>query len=391
MSKVDLIRNYPIEVLKNWGDYFGYPEAVCKNMVDMADVADWQNAKIAVLDDFGFQMINYLMNFKKVPLQNIYFLVSEKDEVKVELMKSWYSNFLENTILQTYNIDMSFDLIIANPPYGKSSSLSKKIVNKMLENKVAKEIIYLSPRNTYKDSKILTHVSTYQDVKNCFTDAAIDRLAITRIVSDAINKYTYENISLNKKQTELLSAIRNYNSQHDAYFHVVDGNCFPKKWDLQLKDTNSQIQLSGNLKGIADKKLADLVENFQCFFKTIWTPLDGVHISDSHDTRYNLDNIFNEKVKEGWFKGHGGDLFVFKDRISRENYNKWWYSCREIYGKERKGLTNYILGMLCEAVSTSAGVNSFYDYLPNLDWSHPWTDQEILKEIGLPEDFLEKE
>lgn len=24
----------------------------------------------------------------------------------------------------------------------------------------------------------------------------------------------------------------------------------------------------------------------------------------------------------------------------------------------------------------------------NLDWSHPWTDAEILKELGLPEDFL---
>lgn len=389
-TKLELIRNYPIEALKNWGDYFGYPEAVCKNMVDMAAVADWQSAKITVLDDFGFQMINYLIKIKNVPLQNIYFLVSEEDEVKVELMRKWYSDFLENTILQTYNIDMSFDLIIANPPYGKSSSLSKKIVNKMLESKVAKEIIYLSPRNTYKDSKILAHVAVYQDVENCFTDAAIDRLAITRIVPVTINRYTYENISLNKKQTELLSAIRNYNSQHDAHFHVVDGNCFSKKWNLQLKDTNSQIQLSGNLKSIADKRLADLVKNFQCFFKTIWTPLDGVHISDSHDIRYNLNNVFDEKVKEGWFKGRGGDLFVFKDRISRENFNKWWYSCKELYGKERKGLTNYILGMLCEAISTSAGVNSFYDYLPHVDWSKEWTDKEILKEIGLPEDFLEK-
>lgn len=35
---------------------------------------------------------------------------------------------------------MSFDLIIANPPYEKSSSLSKKIVNKMLECKIAEEI-----------------------------------------------------------------------------------------------------------------------------------------------------------------------------------------------------------------------------------------------------------
>ena len=279
-----------------------------------------------------------------------------------------------------------FTKIIANPPYGKSSSLSKKIVKALLKNKVAKEMVVLAPRSAYKDSKILAHVATYQDVENCFTDAAIDRLAITRVVPDTVNKYTYESISLNKKQTELLSAIRKYNSCHGSHFHIVSGSNFSKKWNLQLKDTNSQIQLSGNLKNIADKKLADLVENFQCFFKTVWTPSNGVHIFDGLDIRYNLDNVFNEKVKEVWFKCYHGDLFVFKDRVSRENFNKWWYSCRELYGKERKGLTNYILGMLCEA--GCAGVNSFYEYLPHLDWSHPWTDQEILKELGLPEDFL---
>ena len=68
-----------------------------------------------------------------------------------------------------------FNKVIANPPYGKSSSLSKKIVNKILESKVAEEMIVLAPRNIYKDSKILTHVATYQDVENCFTDATIDR------------------------------------------------------------------------------------------------------------------------------------------------------------------------------------------------------------------------
>lgn len=36
---------------------------------------------------------------------------------------------------------MPFDLIIASPPYGKLSSLSKKIVKILLENKVAKEIV----------------------------------------------------------------------------------------------------------------------------------------------------------------------------------------------------------------------------------------------------------
>ena len=45
---------------------------------------------------------------------------------------------------------MSFDLIIANPPYGKSSSLSKKVINSLLENKVAEEMVVLAPTNTYK-------------------------------------------------------------------------------------------------------------------------------------------------------------------------------------------------------------------------------------------------
>lgn len=142
-TKLELIRNYPIEALKNWGDYFGYPEAVCKNMVDMATATDWQNAKIAVLDDFGFQMIKYLIKVKNVPLQNIYFLVSEEDEFKVELMRKWYSNFLENTTIQTYNIDMSFDLIIANPPFDRS--LHAKILQSIYSTCKNSKIVYLCP------------------------------------------------------------------------------------------------------------------------------------------------------------------------------------------------------------------------------------------------------
>lgn len=142
-TKIELIKNYPVESLKNWGDYFGYPEAICKSMIDIAGTTDWQNAKIAVLDDFGFQMINYLINTKKVPLQNIHFLVSESDEAKVELMKKWYSVFLENEISSVYNINNMFDLIIANPPYGASTHA--KIAKALMDIKSAKEYIFLCP------------------------------------------------------------------------------------------------------------------------------------------------------------------------------------------------------------------------------------------------------
>ena len=42
-----------------------------------------------------------------------------------------------------------FTKIIANPPYGRSSSLSKKIVKTLLENKVAKEMVVLAPQKTF--------------------------------------------------------------------------------------------------------------------------------------------------------------------------------------------------------------------------------------------------
>lgn len=142
-TKIELIKNYQVESLKNWGDYFGYPEVVCKSMTDMVSTTDWQNAKIAVLDDFGFQMIRYLIREKKVPLQNIYFLVSESDEAKIELMKKWYSCFLENEISSIYNIDNMFDLIIANPPYGASTHA--KITKSLMDIKSAREYIFLCP------------------------------------------------------------------------------------------------------------------------------------------------------------------------------------------------------------------------------------------------------
>lgn len=142
-TRLELIKNYPIEALKNWGEYFGYPEGICKEMTDMVD-CDWLNTKIGILDDFGFQMINFLIKVKNVPLQNIYFLVSEEDPVVFEKINKWYSNFVENEILQIYNInDMSFDLIIANPPFERS--LHAKILQSVYCSCKNSKIVYLCP------------------------------------------------------------------------------------------------------------------------------------------------------------------------------------------------------------------------------------------------------
>lgn len=55
--------------------------------------------------------------------------------------------------------------------------------------------------------------------------------------------------------------------------------------------------------------------------------------------------------------------------------------------KQRIGLTNKFLDLI---KNTNGGCGGgYFKYFPNLDWSRPWTDEEILEEIGLPRDFLE--
>lgn len=64
--------------------------------------------------------------------------------------------------------------------------------------------------------------------------------------------------------------------------------------------------------------------------------------------------------------------YEFETKEEKENIINWWYNSK-MASKLCWGLKKQSFGR---------------GYLPRVDWSHPWTDEEILKEIGLPEDFL---
>lgn len=123
---------------------------------------------------------------------------------------------------------MKFDLIIANPPYGKSSSLSKRIVNTLLENKVAKEMVVLAPKNTCKDENISKVVDKAVLVKeNPFKDAAFaeNSLCVFHIGKEKGNM-DWVSFYLAPKSVELYKAVQSYNKTHAPCFTVVDGTSF---------------------------------------------------------------------------------------------------------------------------------------------------------------------
>ena len=271
-----------------------------------------------------------------------------------------------------------FDLIIANPPYGKQCSLAKPIIKKALEAAPI-AIVLCETIGFTQDESIMHKVVHLEKTPNPFTDALIQNLAIAKLNSAANNVgFSREFFTLDEKRYQLAQAIKSYNKTHARSYENIA--YFNTKETKRLSECKTYDCI------LADASCKDLFENNQVFVYTIRVAGDGVHI-DGDDTKVN--NL----EKTAWINSHKRyfDAFVFATSLEKLNFKNWWNSCMKGTGKKsRDGLTNTILSIICECVSGGAGVEAYKIYFPNLDWSHPWTDQEILKEIGLPEDFLEE-
>ena len=301
-------------------------------------------------------------------------------------------------IYENYNINMTFDLIIANPPYGKSSSLAQQIID--TAKAYAKQSIWLVPVNTCKYDEVLKSCESVNILSRAdsslFEGATIGRLSLLKISPKTNNSsLVYEDLilsTLDKKLIELRKATKAYNEKIGIKsIYTIDGSYLLKKYDKTLKEASKQT-LPKTFESIANRNVKDLRDEGYCFYNTVRSTVDGVHFTDGYDRRYNFEGIWDNKVDTA----RSGDLLCFESKEARNNFRDWWYSCTKKYANKvecnRRGLTNMYLTLLGNCVSLSAGIGYYIDYFPQVDWSHPWTDQAILKEIGLPEDFLgEKE
>ena len=270
-----------------------------------------------------------------------------------------------STILKL-NMSM-FDLILANPPYGKSSSLSKKIVNSLLENKVAKEMVVLAPPKTFYGvlgySKELKCVSSYLNKTCVFEDAAVETLFLDHIVLEKQNKYKEpSDFLLDEKHKVFRNAVIEYNKTHSNNVKLFGGN------GVQKYEKSKYL-------GFEDSLLFEI---------PIYTPspLNGVaRQGESYE-----HNVLKKPIDwESREKGRGPGLLYFVNSFEYSNFSNWWYSAKR---RREGGLINFMLDILFILYGGDPSLLKYVEVIPNVDWSRPWTDQEILKEIGLPEDFL---
>ena len=282
-----------------------------------------------------------------------------EDETFLKKLETCFENYIMN--------NMSFDLIIANPPYGKSSSLSKKIVNKMLECKVAEEMVVLAPPKTYEDC--ITFVSKLGwsgQTPEVFDipEANAQLITVATLTDKKSNSISIDDLYLSEKQQQLKTAVTKYNATHTPFY----------------KELIQQMTISR-------KSRYAYLKDELIFVVPIWTPLDGVHACDSSDRRHNL-----EHKPVAWKDGSSGDYGIyFEDEMKLKNFTDWWYAKPGRNTEAQKSLINNLLKILSARYGKGCSIEKYKEILPALDWSRPHDDAEILKEIGLPEDFLEKE
>ena len=262
-----------------------------------------------------------------------------------------------------------FTKVIANPPYGNKSSLSKEIVNTLLENKVAEEYVVLAPTNTYKIPELKYVQSIVRvDGHALFGDASIYDLCLTRIVKEIGPYKDYASLVLDEKELDLYRNIRVYNESHPTHFKVEKDFMGCKKyWNrmfaFSFAITNGSSTDAKPWSGVVD--LAQYTEK---------------HQGPTADIKFNFGNDF-----EAYYNNLRGNVSYLRlidmgSTQEKDIFKNWYYKA----GK----LVNTIRSIISQCENITPRPQCYIDYLPHVDWSHPWTDSEILKELGLPEDFL---
>lgn len=315
-------------------------------------------------------------------LPYIYTADNLKSTISFEESDCEEDTFLEKlkVSFEDYNInDMSFDLIIANPPYGDDNkgTFPRKIIE--VARKCTKESIWLLPTTYFQYGNLFKEIADFKrfpkaESQNLFNGAACPPLSVVRF-DGKIHSLFSDKFDYSLPRTPLVNAFRQYNNSHP-------GCCEPRSGILRHNNLGTKDGKSPSAFDPETFKLynQDFYER-TLVFGMYWIS-NGIHKDEGNA----IDNFWNYKLK---------DYKDFQAKVKELDAHPDLHAATFKSKQEKQNCEKYRHGKLYSKLLSEFDNGGSIEYIrlciPNLDWSHPWTDQEILKELGLPEDFLEKE
>ena len=115
------------------------------------------------------------------------------------------------------------------------------------------------------------------------------------------------------------------------------------------------------------------------------TAKDGIHTENSIDVNWNNHLKSEEEMTPyiiRWYESKNtcvcGQFILFNVKKEKDNFTDFWY---------RNGKDG-LMHKLIKGLNKSSGTIELA--IPRVDWSHPWTDEEILKEYGYTEEEIKE-
>ena len=308
-----------------------------------------------LIGQFDEQFVSQLSGYNKV------YILYDSEEQKIN-----YIDAVEKNLYYFYNTDevlkmcKKFDYIIANPPYAMGNELTKTVV----ENVEFGKYINLMPASKYKGKELYRYVESIDKVGDNFDDAYVgESLTITTMSKTAGTFSSFEELEICKFDERFRKFYEKNLTLVATYSKIIS--------EIQGFRTENSIQnfiltLDKNLDFLFINRVADHGVDLSGL------PFEW-NINKSVEPK---DISFGTQGDKGFRAQYG--FISFNSDIEKNNFTEFYY---------RNG-KNGLMHKLIKGLNKSSG--SVELAIPRVDWSHPWTDEEILKEYGYTEEEIKE-
>ena len=253
-------------------------------------------------------------------------------------------------------MNIKFDLVIANPPYG---SIGANVTKNIIDNIDFDEYINLLPANDYKrntEKNLFQYAREMESINNGFKDAKVTT-HLCKIVKD-VNDITLDEFEISNYIDRSLDKyfVETRNRQHYAIDNFI------------YKPTFNEYKTIKVEKSIYMGKRVPKSEHLPYSLTSI-------------TTRYNKNQItheavINESARSEQALGRVGDFYLinFKTQEEKSNMAEFMYS--------RDGFRFLSKIFVALNIDSAIQLNKF---MPKVDWTHSWTVEEILKDYDYTE------